>query len=184
MTPNWIKNAFFYHIYPLGLLGTPHGNDFAQPVAHRLGGLEPWLDHIQSLGANAIYLGPVFQSSSHGYDTVDYMQVDRRLGENRDLASFSKKVHARDMRLVLDAVFNHVGREFWAFTDLLANGETSAYRDWFQNIRFGEVSPQGDPFTYEGWHGHTSLVKLNLSHPAVRCGFVLGCAELGGGIWN
>jgi glycosidase len=168
MTPNWIQNAFFYHIYPLGLLGAPHGNDFTQPVTHRIDGMEPWLDHIQSLGANAIYLGPVFQSSSHGYDTVDYMQVDRRLGENQDLVSFSDKVHARGMHLVLDAVFNHVGRDFWAFKDLLANGENSLYRDWFQNIRFGVASPHGDPFNYEGWHGHTSLVKLNLSHPAVR----------------
>lgn len=168
MTPSWAQNAIFYHIYPLGLLGAPEQNDFYKPVVNRLAALEPWLDHIQSLGADAIYFGPIFQSTSHGYDTVDYNQVDRRLGENSDLALFSQNIHSRGMRLVLDAVFNHVGRDFWAFQDLLARGEDSAYRDWFHNIRFGERSPQGDPFNYEGWHGHTSLVKLNLSNPDVR----------------
>jgi len=168
MTQQWAKDAIFYHIYPLGLLGAPERNDFNQPVIHRLPELDPWLAHIQSLGANAIYLGPVFQSTSHGYDTVDYYQVDRRLGSNEDLARLVNKAHMRRMRIVLDGVFNHVGRDFWAFQDLLANGEGSAYRDWFHNIRFGERSPEGDDFNYEGWHGHTSLVKLNLTHPDVR----------------
>jgi glycosidase len=162
------QNAIFYNIYPLGLLGAPERNDLHLPIVNRLTGLTPWLDHIQSLGANAIYLGPVFQSTSHGYDTVDYNQVDRRLGENADLTWFSQNLHSRGMRLVFDAVFNHVGRDFWAFQDLLTRGESSAYRDWFHNLRFGESNAQGDPFTYEGWHGHTSLVKLNLSNPNVR----------------
>lgn len=168
MSPSWVQNAFFYHVYPLGLLDAPERNELNHPVNQRMPGLNPWLDHIQSLGANAIYLGPVFQSTSHGYDTVDYYQVDRRLGRNEDLTWFAENVHARGMHLVLDAVFNHVGREFWAFQDLLANGENSPYRDWFHKIRFNERSPQGDPFNYEGWHGHASLVKLNLSHPDVR----------------
>ncbi len=168
MTPQWTRNAIFYHIYPLGLLGAPARNDVDQLAVNRLAGLDHWLDHIQNLGANAIYLGPVFQSTSHGYDTIDYMQVDRRLGENRDLALFAKNVHARGIRLVLDGVFNHVGRDFWAFKDLLAKDEKSEYREWFHNIRFGERSPKGDPFNYDGWHGHYDLVKLNLSHPEVR----------------
>jgi len=168
MTPQWAKDAFFYHIYPLGLLDAPGRNDFNKPVTHRLPGLDPWLAHIQSLGANAIYLGPVFQSTSHGYDTVDYYQVDRRLGKNKDLGRFVASAHHRGLRVVLDGIFNHVGRDFWAFQDLLDKGEQSAYLDWFHNLRFGERSPKGDPFTYEGWHGHTSLVKLNLSHPEVR----------------
>lgn len=168
MTPNWAQNAIFYHIYPLGLLGAPDWNDCQASVHHRLNELVPWVNHSHALGANAIYLGPVFQSSSHGYDTVDYYQVDRRLGDNQDLKRFAEVVHSRGMRLVLDGVFNHVGRDFWAFRDLLDHGERSSYRDWFHAIRFGERSPKGDPFNYEGWHGHTSLVKLNLSNPAVR----------------
>lgn len=168
MTKHWSEDAVFYHIYPLGLSGSPRQNNFSLPVQHRLEKLTPWLDHIESLGANAIYLGPVFQSTSHGYDTVDYMQVDRRLGDSRDLARFAEVVHQRGMRLVLDAVFNHVGRDFWAFKDVIEHGENSSFRHWFHNLRFDERSPKGDPFNYEGWHGHYSLVKLNLSHPAVR----------------
>ena len=168
MTHLWADNAIFYHIYPLGLCGAPDSNDFSQAVEHRLEKLHKWLDHIQSLGANALYLGPLFQSSSHGYDTADYYQVDRRLGNNDTLARFAEVVHQRGMHLVLDAVFNHVGRDFWAFKDILMHGESSAYRDWFQNLRFDERSPKGDPFNYESWQGHYSLVKLNLAHPHVR----------------
>ncbi|MDY6867615.1 MAG: alpha-amylase family glycosyl hydrolase [Chloroflexota bacterium] len=168
MNTTWAKDAFIYHIYPLGLCGAPRQNDLAAPREYRLNKLYPWLDHIQSLGANAIYLGPVFQSSSHGYDTVDYYQVDRRLGDNNTLVKFSDTLHERGMRLILDGVFNHVGRDFWAFKDILEKGEESAYCDWFYNLRFGERSPKGDPFQYEGWNGHYSLVKLNLSHLHVR----------------
>lgn len=168
MTQRWTKNAFFYHLYPLGLCGAPFINHFEKPVQNRLEQLESWLDHIQYLGANAILLGPVFQSISHGYDIADYFQVDRRLGDTEALARFSEKVHQRGMRLVLDAVFNHVGRAFWAFRDVLIHREASGYQDWFSNLQFGEVSPKGDPFTYESWNGHYDLVKLNLSNPAVR----------------
>ncbi len=168
MTTSWLDKAVFYHIYPLGLVGAPHKNDFTGAVNQRFEDLYPWLDHIHSLGFNALYLGPIFESTSHGYDTVDYYQVDRRLGDNQSMARFADAVHQRGMKLVLDGVFNHVGREFWAFKDLLVKGENSAYRDWFSSIRFGERSSFGDPFNYEGWHGHQSLVKLNLSHPHVR----------------
>jgi len=168
MESNWSKEAIFYHIYPLGLCGAPEENNMDLPRVQRLEYLYPWLDHIQALGANAIYLGPVFRSSSHGYDTVDYFQVDRRLGNNDTLACFSEEVHRRGMRLVLDAVFNHVGREFWAFKDVLAKNEKSNYWQWFNNLKFDGRSPKGDPFTYEGWNGHYDLVKLNLSNPDVR----------------
>jgi len=168
METHRIKDAVFYHIYPLGLCGAPERNEFGAPIVHRITSLTPWLDHIQELGANAIYLGPVFQSSSHGYDTVDYYRVDRRLGDNESLTHFTELVHQRGMLLILDAVFNHVGRDFWAFKDLQKNGANSAYRDWFHNLRFDQHSPKGDPFSYEGWQGHYDLVKLNLSHPDVR----------------
>jgi len=168
METHRIKDAVFYHIYPLGLCGAPERNEFGAPIVHRITSLTPWLDHIQELGVNAIYLGPVFQSSSHGYDTVDYYRVDRRLGDNESLTHFTELVHQRGMLLILDAVFNHVGRDFWAFKDLQKNGANSAYRDWFHNLRFDQHSPKGDPFSYEGWQGHYDLVKLNLSHPDVR----------------
>ena len=167
-TPNWLNNAIFYHIYPLGLTGAPSWNDPSLEKMDRLDTLIPWLDHIQSLGCSAIYLGPVFQSTKHGYDTIDYYQVDRRLGDNDTLTRFADSVHNKGMHLILDGVFNHVGRDFWAFKDVQTYGEKSAYRDWFSNLRFGSRSDHGDPFQYEGWHGHTSLVKLNLAHPHVR----------------
>jgi glycosidase len=168
MDTAWYHDAIFYHIYPLGLSGAPPRNDFSAPVEGGFNRLYPWLAHAQSLGCNALYLGPVFQSSSHGYDTSDYYQVDRRLGDNDALSRFSAAVHQYGMRLVLDGVFNHVGRDFWAFKDVLRQGQNSPYTDWFQNLRFGETSPMGDPFHYEGWQGHYSLVKLNLAHPHVR----------------
>jgi glycosidase len=152
----------------LGLCGAPFINVFEDPIQNRLDQMEPWLDHIQSLGANAILLGPVFLSSSHGYDVADYYQVDRRLGDIDALVLFSERVHQRGIHLVLDAVFNHVARAIWAFRDLVIHGEAPAYQCWFYNLRFGEFSPKGDPFTYESWNGHFDLLKLNLSNPAVR----------------
>ena len=168
MTQNnpWWQNATFYHIYPLGLCGAPQRNDFQ--TTHRIEVLYPWLDHMQKLGMDSLYLGPVFQSGSHGYDTNDYYQIDSRLGDSDSFARFAGEMHRRGLRLVLDAVFNHVGRDFWALKDVLANGERSAYKDWFHIQRFGGQSPFGDPFEYEGWQGHYGLVKLNLSHPHVR----------------
>lgn len=165
---HWIDNAIFYHIYPLGATNAPQINDHTSQPFSRIAAIHGWLDHIQSLGANAIYLGPVFESTRHGYDTANYYEVDRRLGTRADLAALSADLHARGMHLVLDGVFNHVGRDFWAFKDLQANGGNSPYRDWFDDIRFGQSSPYGDPFSYAGWNGHYSLVKLNLEHPEVR----------------
>ncbi|MBG0787303.1 MAG: DUF1653 domain-containing protein, partial [Anaerolineaceae bacterium] len=165
-TTAWWQNAAFYHIYPLGLCDAPLRNDFQS--TNRIEALYPWLDHMQNLGMDSLYLGPVFQSSSHGYDTIDYYQIDSRLGDNDAFARFAEEMHRRGLRLVLDAVFNHVGRDFWAFKDLMTHGERSAYKDWFHIHRFGGKSPFGDPFEYEGWQGHYGLVKLNLSHPHVR----------------
>ncbi|HEY9765524.1 MAG TPA: alpha-amylase family glycosyl hydrolase, partial [Chroococcales cyanobacterium] len=126
-----------------------------------------WIPHWESLGINALYLGPVWESTAHGYDTADYFTVDRRLGDNRLLADFSWSLHEKEIRLVLDGVFHHVGRDFWAFKDVQRNGPSSPYCGWFF-LRFGEHSPYGDPFSYENWHGADDLVKLNLSNPEVR----------------
>ena len=165
---HWAWDAFFYHVYPLGLCGAPARNDFSAPPVERLDELTGWLDHIRSLGCNALYLGPVFESTAHGYDTADYWHLDRRLGTDETLRKFVVASHQAGIRVVLDGVFNHVGRDFWAFRDVQANGEGSAYHDWFAGLRFDRRSPYGDSFAYEGWHGHFDLVKLNLGNPAVR----------------
>ncbi|MGB4595379.1 MAG: alpha-amylase family glycosyl hydrolase [Anaerolineaceae bacterium] len=160
-------NSIFYHIYPLGALNAPQHNDFTSQPVPRLQVMIGWLDHIQMLGVNAIYLGPVFESSNHGYDTANYYEVDRRLGTNTDLAAFSQAVHARGISLVLDGVFNHVGRAFWAFRDLRENRQGSAYTDWFVNVNFDQTNGYGDPFSYDCWQGHQTLVNLNLANPSV-----------------
>ena len=161
------QDATVYHIYPLGQLGAPKRNDFTSPATPRLEELHDWLPHLSDLGVNALYLGPVFESSAHGYDTVDYFHVDRRLGNNETLRNLANDLRKHEIRLVLDAVFNHVGRDFWAFRDVLENGQDSPHKDWFQ-LEFSGSSPLGDPFTYEGWSGNYNLVKLNLKHPDVK----------------
>jgi cyclomaltodextrinase len=167
MRLNWIQSAAFYHLFPLGALGAPARNDPALPQSDRLTSLFRWLDHVESLGLNAILLGPVFDSGTHGYDTSDYFLIDRRLGSNHTFSRWSVELHRRGLRLVLDGVFHHVGRNFWAFKDVLEYGEASAYRDWF-HLDFSHRGPAGDRFAYEGWNGHYDLVKLNLRNPAVR----------------
>jgi len=164
---HWIDGAVFYHLYPLGALGAPPRNDFASPPADRIAGLHGWLDRAAGLGASAIYLGPVFESTAHGYDTADYFHVDRRLGDDDAFARFCAAVHERGLRLVLDGVFHHVGRDFWAFRDVRERGAASPYRDWF-HLDFNARSPYGDPFSYAGWSGHLDLVKLRLENHDTR----------------
>jgi cyclomaltodextrinase len=165
--PKWAEQAMFYHIYPLGLLGAPKSNSFITPI-NRLGQLNHWIGHIKSMGLNALYIGPVFESSQHGYDTVDYYNVDRRLGTNHDMKEFSEALREAGIKLVLDAVFHHVGRNFWAFRDVQLHGEKSNFRDWFSGIDFNRKSTFGDDFAYDGWNGHYDLVKLNLKNADVK----------------
>jgi cyclomaltodextrinase / maltogenic alpha-amylase / neopullulanase len=165
---HWSHDSVFYHIYPLGLCGAPHTNSLAGPPVPRLDELHAWIAPMRALGVNALYLGPLFEASAHGYETADYYHVDRRLGSDANLTDLAAALHAAGIRLILDGVFHHVGRDFWAFRDLLANGQASPYREWFEGIDFSRRSPYGDPFTYEAWDGHYDLVKLNLRHPEVR----------------
>ena len=148
------QNDIFYHIYPLGACDAPNVNDFYSDPQARILRIENWLDHIQNLGATAIYLGPIFESGSHGYDTADYYHLDRRLGTRQDMAKLSQSLHSRGMKLVLDGVFNHVGRHFWAFRDLQQNLHQSPYKDWFAGLNFDQRSPFGDSFSYLAWNGH------------------------------
>lgn len=165
--PGWAEDAVFYNIFPLGALGAPEANDFVAPPADRVVRLSDWLAPAREIGANAILLGPVFESSRHGYDTADLFAIDRRLGTNAAFAAWVAEAHASRFRVVLDGVFHHVGRDFWAFRDVLANGEGSAYRSWF-HLDFGRQSPLGDSFFYEGWNKHYDLVKLNLADASLR----------------
>lgn len=163
----WYDEAVFYHIYPLGLLGAPKQNDYGEPQ-HRLVRLVPWLDHLQRLGVTALYIGPLFQSVGHGYETCDYRQVDSRLGTNDDLRDLVAAAHERGIRVVFDGVFNHVGRDFFAYRDLVSRREESPYRDWFVNVNFGGNNSFDDGLSYETWGGYDLLVKLNQRNPAVR----------------
>jgi cyclomaltodextrinase len=164
----WSSQAVFYHIYPLGLCAAPEFNDPAQGSVNRLDALLPWIDHAAEMGFTALYLGPLFESLSHGYDTSDYFQVDRRLGTNTDLKSLVEYCHNKRLRVVLDAVFNHVGRDFWAFRDVLKERQQSPYCAWFSGLNFDSNNQHGDGFCYDTWDGHESLVKLNLSHRPAR----------------
>ena len=163
----WYEEAVFYHIYPLGLLGAPEFNDHGQPV-HRLQGLKAWADHMKACGFNALYLGPCFSSGSHGYDTEDYRRLDERLGDNEDLKEIVAYCHERGIRVILDGVFNHTGRGFFAFRDLKDNREGSRFRNWYCNVNFWGNNEYDDGFSYENWGGHNLLPKLNLYEPEVR----------------
>lgn len=164
---NWYEKGIFYHIYPLGLLGSPKENREAV-ITDRFAELNLWIPHIRSLGCNAIYIGPLFESSTHGYDTRDYQKVDNRLGDNHDFGEFVRLCHKEGIQVVVDGVFNHTGREFFAFQDIQKNREQSAYKDWYKGINFGGGSPLGDSFGYEAWQGHFELPCFNLHNPAVR----------------
>lgn len=160
----WFDEAVVYQIYPLGLCGAPEGND-GVPQSRILRILD-WVEHIKKLGADTVLFNPVFESDRHGYDTRDYFRLDVRLGTNEDFAKVCKALHDAGLRVMLDGVFNHVGRGFWAFRDVQEKKWDSPYKDWF-HIDFGGNTDRNDGFWYEAWEGHNELVKLNLSHPDV-----------------
>lgn len=160
----WADNSVFYQIYPLGFCGAPRENDGREEP--RILKVLDWIPHLKKLGTNAVYFSPVFSSDSHGYDTRDYRQIDCRLGSNEDFQKVCESLHENGIRIVLDGVFNHVGRGFWAFQDVLEKKWESPYRDWFY-LSFDGDSPYQDGFWYEGWEGHFELVKLNLRNENV-----------------
>ena len=163
----WYDEAVFYHIYPLGLTGAPKENSYGEPV-HRLNTLIPWISHIREIGCNAIYIGPLFESVGHGYETTDYKKLDSRLGTNEDLKNFVAECHKQGIRVIFDGVFNHTGRDFFAFQDIKHNRENSQYKDWYCNVNFWGNNSFNDGFSYDNWGGHDLLVKLNQRNPVVK----------------
>lgn len=185
-TPDWVKNAIFYQIFPDRFARSPR-------IRHPRGiRLKPWgsppqeqgyqggdlrgivdkLDYLQELGITALYLNPVFSSASnHGYHTFDYCQVDPLLGGNEALRELLDEAHARDMRIVLDGVFNHASRGFWPFHHVLENGDNSPYIDWFI-INGWPLRPYNhdarNPHNYAAWWDLAALPKLNIDNPGVR----------------
>ncbi len=158
----WFDESIFYQIYPLGFCGAERENDFGE-IRHRLGKIEAEIGRLRELGVDAVLFNPLFESESHGYDTVDFYTVDRRLGTNEEFKALVKKFHEAGIKVVLDGVFNHVGRRFAPFTEVQKRGEQTDYRFWF-NIHFGGDSPYHDGFGYDNWEGHAELVKLRLDH--------------------
>jgi cyclomaltodextrinase len=181
-TPDWVKDAVFYQIFP---------DRFAKSATlAKPGNLEPWdslptvrgykggdllgvvehLDHIQALGANAIYFCPIFRSAcNHRYHTHDYYQVDPLLGGNDAFFALLQAAHARGMRVVLDGVFNHASRGFYYFNDILENGQASPYVDWFNVHEYPpNAYDETRPIGYEAWVGLPALPKLNTDNPQVR----------------
>ena len=161
----WAYESVFYQIYPLGFCGAPFENDGV--LTPRIRKVIDWIPHIKNLGANAIYFSPVFESDTHGYNTRDFRKIDVRLGTNEDFADICQALHKEGIKVVLDGVFNHVGRGFWAFQDVLEKRWDSPYKDWF-HISFDGNSNYNDGLWYEGWEGNYDLVKLNLCHPDVK----------------
>lgn len=169
----WAYNSVFYQIYPIGFCGAPVHND--GECVPRIRKLLDWSEYLKDLGVDSILLNPIFESDNHGYDTRDFRSIDCRLGTNADFAEVCKDIHAHGVKIVLDGVFNHVGRGFWAFKDVQEKKWDSPYKDWF-HISFDGNSSYNDGFWYEGWEGHFELVKLNLQNPAV-VDYLLDCVR-------
>lgn len=161
----WFNKSVIYQIYPFGFVGAPTENDGV--LSHRILKVIDFVPHLKKLGIDCVYFCPVFESSAHGYDTSDFTKIDVRLGTNDDFKKMCDTLHENGIRVVLDGVFNHVGRDFFAFKDVREHKWDSRYKDWFY-INFDGNSAYNDGFWYEGWEGHFELVKLNLDNPEVK----------------
>lgn len=173
----WFNEAVIYQIYPLGLCEAPLGNLSASDASqeemdkevseHRILRVLDWIPHIKKLGATCVLFNPVFESDAHGYDTRDYNKIDIRLGTNEDFKKVCEAIHEAGMKVMLDGVFNHVGRGFKGFLDVKEKKWDSPYKDWF-HISFDGNTNYNDGFWYEAWEGCNELVKLNLHNPEVK----------------
>lgn len=162
----WYDNSVIYHIYPLGLCGCPHENNTAE--GHCFDKLNVWAEHAARLGFTCIYIGPLFESEGHGYETTDYRRVDRRLGTNADFKQFVANCHKLGVKVIVDGVFNHTGRSFFAFEDIRKHREGSQYLNWYCNVNFWGNTEYNDGFSYDNWGGYNLLAKLNMNNPDVK----------------
>jgi cyclomaltodextrinase len=160
---NWIDHALFWHIYPLGFVGAERAAIPGDEV-HRLDHMVDWLDYAVRLGASGLLLGPVCASSTHGYDTIDHFRIDPRLGDEADFHRLIAEARRRGLHVVLDGVFNHVGRDFPAFRTALAKGVNSPEAAWFCPLRERDIS--GEP-AFATFEGHPGLITLNHDNPEV-----------------
>jgi cyclomaltodextrinase len=165
--PGWVEHAMWWHVYPLGFVGAePEALPPGAPAAHRFEHLTAWLDYVVDLGLSGIALGPVFASQTHGYDTVDHLRIDPRLGSDEDFDAFAAAARSRGLRVTLDGVFNHVGRGFGPFADVLRDGPDAATASWFHLTWPDGAGPGTEP-AYRDFEGHHALVALNHDEPAV-----------------
>lgn len=160
-------DGVIYHLYPLGALGAPHEQHNSGNESPSIAELRTWIPHMLSLGVDAVLLGPVFSSETHGYDVLDPYVIDPRLGTAEELTTLVDACHEAGIGVLLDAVMNHVGRGFFAFQDVITHGQASKYADWFHGLDFTSRGPNGESFTYATWDGHTSLIKLNVENDEV-----------------
>ena len=164
MKHQWYEDALIYHIYALSLAKAPFLNDYGV-MEHKFGEFEKWIPHIRGMGFNAVLFSPVLKSRSHGYDVTNYFEIDNRIGTNDEFKTLVKKFHENGIRVILDSVFNHCGRDFFAFQELRQNNRDFA--NWFSGVDFNRQSPLGDHFTYGTWSGYYELPKFNLHSAAV-----------------
>ena len=165
MGHQWYEDALVYHIYALSFARSPLLNDYTSSE-HRFAEIEKWIPHIKGMGFNTVLFSPVLKSHSHGYDVTDYLEVDNRLGTNGEFQSLVTKFHENGIRVVLDSVFNHCGRDFFAFRSLRQNDRS--YAEWFSGVDFSRQSPLGDPFGYDTWNGFYELPKFMLQNAGPR----------------
>jgi glycosidase len=167
----WFHDAVVYHIYALSLAKTPEEqtapflNDYAN-TRNTAAEIEKWIPHIKGMGFNTVLFSPVFKSRTHGYDVTDYFKIDNRIGANDDFKNLVSKFHENDIRVILDCVFNHCGRDFFAFKEL--QNHNMNFADWFFGVDFNRQSPMGDYFTYGTWSGYYELPRFNLKNPGVK----------------
>ena len=180
--PAWVKDAIFYQIFPDRFANGDTSNDppnvrdwEAIPTIKGfhggdLKGIVDHMDYLVDMGINTLYLNPIFQAAStHRYDTYDYFKVDPKLGTLKDFHNLIEDAHANGIRVIIDGVFNHCGRGFFAFSDILENGKDSPYLNWFHVKAFPlDAYTSGDATNYLGWWNHKSLPKFNTDEPAVR----------------
>jgi len=173
--PDWAKKAIIYHIYPLGFFGAPKFSREESNIVNRLADIRNYYEHFQKLGINVIQFGPIFESVSHGYDTINYMKLDHRLGTNQLFRQIVDELHNLGIKVIIDGVFNHVSREFDSFKEILVHREKSWRKHW-HFVDFSKDNPYQDGFDYKNWEGHYELVKLNLEERDVK-NYIFSVAE-------